>query len=358
MSSIVLVSPITFGPDPKTKGNALISSMNVSCAQADMDRSQVCTLVDELEDFFSNGCGIRTVVIHQSREPKHSRRLLQEKGGSVCVAESLSFHNIVDTDGVIQRRIVVFYPMSPLRRGELAQKQVIERIKNFAESSDAVELIDLRGYESEGKYLEGSGSLVFSPGCRYVYMAVSQHSDPDVLDTLCSPENLNIHPEKRFLLRAMDGLPHTNVLGWCGTGICAWCIVNLGFATEGDEVAFFDHLFACYSRVLELSEAEMLSFGGCAVEVPTQPVGADAHSVQYALVLSESALAALSPKNHAMLVDWYGASNIHTFYGEVLERRLGTSLPSCMAASYTHGPRQPMTTQESTCDVLHLGEAM
>lgn len=356
MSSVVLVEPIAFGPDPQTKERKLIQSMNVSNAQADMDRAQVCALVTELGAFFANDCGIHTVVIHQAREPKQYRAPLEEKGQSVCVADSLSFHNFVDTDGVIQRRIVVFYPVSPLRRGELARKQLLNQITTVAEASAAVELVDLRGYEAENKFLEGSGSLVFSPGGRFVYMAVSSRSHPEVLATLCSPENLNIPPQNRFLLRSKDGLPHTNVLGWCGAGICAWCIDNLVFDSEDDEVAFYDHLSQSYTCVLELSEKEMYGFAGSAVEVPVQPLDASAGAAHYALVISETALAALAPKNRAMLDDWYDVDNIHTFYGEVLERRCGTSLPSCIAAAYTHGSRPPQPTQQSTCALLHLGE--
>jgi hypothetical protein len=356
MSSVVLVEPIAFGPDPQTKDNKLIQSMNVSNAKADMDRAQVCTLVTELGAFFAKECGIHTAVIHQAREPKPYRGPLESKGQSVCVADSLSFHNFVDADGVIQRRIVVFYPMSPLRRCELARKQLLNQITSVAETSAAVELVDLRGYETENKFLEGSGSLVFSPGGRYVYMLASPRSHPDVLSTLCAPENLNIPPQNRFLLRSREGLPHTNVLGWCGAGICAWCIDGLVFDNEDDEVAFYDHLSQSYSCVLELSEQEMYGFAGSAIEVPVQPVGGEAGAAHYALVISETALAALSPKNRTMLDDWYSVDNIHTFYGEVLERRCGTSLPSCIAASYTHGSRPPAPTQPSTCEVLHLGE--
>ncbi|KPA82442.1 putative mitochondrial hypothetical protein [Leptomonas pyrrhocoris] len=356
MSSVLLVEPITFGPNPKTKDNALIQSMTVSNAMADMDRSRVCALVSDLSEFFESQCGIHAVVIRQASEPKLHIRPLIDKGQSVCVADNLSFHNFVDAEGVIQRRVVVFHPMSPLRRGELARKQLVDQITSVAEAGAAVEVIDLRGYEAEDKFLEGSGSLVFSPGCRYVYMAVSQRSDPEVLDTLCSRENLNIPASNRFLLRSKDGLPHTNVLGWCGHGICAWCFNNLVFETEDAETAFYDHLSQSYSCVMELSEGEMHGFAGSAVEVFMRPSGVNDGSAHNALVISESALAALSPKNRTLLNDWYDVDHIHTFYGEMLERRCGTSLPSCIALSYTHGSCPPAPEQESICEMLKLGD--
>lgn len=355
MTSVILVSPIAFGPNPKTKDNALIQSMHVGNAKADMDRSQVCALVTELESFFKVNCGIRTVIVHQSREPKLYRVPLEERGESVCLADSLSVHNVVDNNGVIQRHLVVFYPMNPLRQGELAPKQLVKHITKAAEENAAIELIDLRPFEEEGKYLEGSGSLIFSPGGRYVYMAVSQRSHPDVLEALCRPENLNIPPQNRFLLRCKSAVPHTNMLGWCGTGICAWAISSLVFDVEEEEVAFYDHLAAAYSCVLELSEAELNKFAASALEVPVQPPSESAGNAHYVLVISETALAGLTSKNRELLIDWYGEENVHIFYGEVLERRCGTSLPSCIAASYTLGSRPPLPSQPSTIEVLRLG---
>ncbi|CAM38651.1 conserved hypothetical protein [Leishmania braziliensis MHOM/BR/75/M2904] len=354
MTSVILVDPLTFGPDPKTKDNALIQSMHVSNARADMDHSQVCSLVTELETFFKVNCGISTVVVHQSREPRPYRGPLEERGESVCVADGLSIHNVVDDNGVITRRLIVFYPMNPYRQGELARKQLVNHITKAAEESATIELIDLRPFEEEGKYLEGSGSLIFSPGGRYVYMVVSPRSHPEVLEALCRPENLNIAPQNCFLLRCKSMIPHTNLLGWCGTGICAWAISSLLF-NEEEEVAFYEHLSATYSCILELSEGEMEKFAGSALEVPVQPRSASAGNAHYVLVISETALAALGSKSRELLMNWYGKENVHTFYGEVLERRCGTSLPSCIAASYTLGSRPPVPSQPSTIEVLRLG---
>ncbi|KAG5468393.1 hypothetical protein LSCM1_02373 [Leishmania martiniquensis] len=355
MSSVILVNPIAFGPNPKTKDNALIQSMHVGNTKADMDRSQVCALVTELETFFKVNCGIHTVVVHQSREPKSYRGTLEDRGESVFVADSLSVHNVVDDDGVIQRRLVVFYPMSPHRQGELARKQLLNHITKVAEESTTIELIDLRPFEAEGKYLEGSGSLIFGPGGKYVYTVISQRSHPEVLEALCLPENLNIAPQNRFLLRCKSAVPHTNLLGWCGTGICAWAISSLLFEGEEETAAFYDHLSEAYSCLLELSEDEMEKFAGSALEVLVQPRSAGAGSVHNILVISETALAGLTPKNRELLINWYGKDNVHTFYGEVLERRCGSSLPSCIAASYTLGPRPPVPTQLSTNEMLRLG---
>lgn len=357
MSSAVLVNPIAFGPAPGTKDNALIESMHVSNAKADMDRAQVCTLVTEMAAFLGGVCGVRTVVIHQSREPKPYRTPLEERGESVCVADALTLHDVVNEQGSIERRLVVFYPMSPLRQGELARQQLVNQITKVAEASAAVELIDLRPFEEEGKYLEGAGSLVFSPGGEFVYMALTQRSHPAVLDALCRPENLNIPPQNRFLLRCRSDVPHTNVLGWCGTGICAWAMSSVAFDDEEAQEAFYHHLDSAYRCVLQLSEAEMTSFAGSALEVPVQPTDGGVESTRCVLVMSDTALAGLSPKNRATLMDWYGTENVHTFYGQVLERRCGTSLPSCIAASYTIGSRPPLPTQPSTVEVLELGAA-
>lgn len=363
MTSALLVEPLSFGPNPLTKDNPLIQSLKVSNAKAEMDKAQACSVVAGISSLLSSDCGISTCVVRQSQEPKALRTVLEEKGESICIAHSLSFHDIIDDAGTIDRRIIVFYPMSPLRRAELANSQIVSAITRVADTNDMVELIDLRPFEGDSKYLEGTGSLVFSTTCRFVYMLHSARSHPDVLDVLCSPENLNIPVKNRFLFhcnlpgRVIDMLPHTSVLGWCGNGICAWALSSIYFDTEEEQQAFYEHLAQEYRCVLDLSPNELYGFSGNALEVPQWVAGADEPTM--CLMISDSAFAALTAENRKKLVDWYGGRNIRTLYGEVVERRCGTSLQSCVALSYTMGsvPIDPKETPTVEYLQLHQNRA-
>lgn len=350
MSSALFVYPLRFFSNNKGHPNPLRGNVtHVSATVESLDTNNVCSLVTEISDkLIANGIDAKCSTAKLEKKCTHF--IYEAKGEAVLAAHTMSFHNFVNESGAITRRLVVLYPCSPFRQGELPKKQIEEPL--MRDESD-VEIVDLRGFEKSNLYLEGTASLVFSACGKYVYMARSSRSSEEVLDVLCSPENLNIPPENRFIFEAF--LPSkngpvraelTNVLGWCGWGICAWCLDFLKFDTPAEQERFYTHLEQSYEVVVELTPRELMNFAGTAFEV-TSPDG------KCSLFLPETARKALSIESFKALKAWYG-DNIVQVFAEVLERRCGCGVPSTMIASKTHGPVPPSRNQVSTLKILDI----
>lgn len=350
MSSALFVHPYRFFSNPKGYPNPLRSNItNVSATVESLDTNNICNLVCEISDKLISH-GIDSKISSLKIEKKCNRYLYEAKGEAVLAAHTMSVHNFVDEHGIITRRMVVLYPCSPFRQNELAKKQVEGPL--LQDESD-VEIVDLRGFEKSNLFLEGTASLVFSACGKYVYMVRSSHSSEKVLDVLCSPENLNIPPENRFVFDASIPcktgsvkVEFTNVLGWCGWGICAWCLDLMKFDSPQEQERFYSHLENSYEVVVELTPKEVLNFAGTAFEV-TSPRG------HCTLFLPETARKALSIENHKAITAWYG-ENVTQVFAETLERRCGTGVPSLMIASKTHGSVPPNPNQTSTLAVLNI----
>lgn len=93
-------------------------------------------------------------------------------------------------------------------------------------------------------------------------MSRSSRTDDGIFQIVCNEENLNIPPKNRFVFRsALPGknggenvVYHTNVIGWCGKGICAWGLDFMQFDNEGEKEAFYHHLEEEYECVIKLSK--------------------------------------------------------------------------------------------------------
>lgn len=355
------IQPTCFGVDPKCKDNALVLTKNVSVAQSSTDDVQTFALLQEIQDRLQKE-EIECLNIPLRAEPRPFQYLYENSGEGLFARDAVSFHYETDDEGKITRRVVVLYPLNPHRQHCLPKRHLLDRIESAIDDGAEVDLIDLRGFEEEKQYLEGNGAVVFSADSKFAYMARSNRSSERILDILCSEENLNIPKSNRFVFdtsfpaaaHSVFKTPivthHTDILGWCGRGICAWATECMKFATPEEGAAFEEHLIKNYDRVLHLSPAEAAAFAGNAAEVVLPNTGCPA------ILISLMALEALSVKNKRLLLAHYGESNVLTFYGEVIERRGGTSIASCVVLPHVRGNVLPNRHQTSTLELLEVGK--
>lgn len=72
------------------------------------------------------------------------------------------------------------------------------------------------------------------------------------------------------------------------------------------------------------------------------------------LCMSDTAQKNLHFKTRRRLEEWYGASNLLTFYGEVVERRTGGSIRCLMCLSITHGDAIPSAGEHSIFEIANI----
>jgi len=224
---------------------------------------------------------------------------LASEGVAVCVVDDtplppkpdavfpnnwVSFHE----DGT-----VVLYPLAAVSRRPERRAEVV----NAACEQLGFGLrrtLDLTHHERDGRFLEGTGSLVLDRPAHRAYACRSPRTDPELARRWARELDYEL---LLFDARGPDGTPayHTNVVLWIGThcsGVCAEAIA------PGDRERVLAALGAGGRDVVSLSMAAMAAFAGNMLEVGTWDEALGDATV---LVMSARARAVLAPSTLARL---------------------------------------------------------
>jgi hypothetical protein len=251
---------------------------------------------------------------------------LAAEGVTVCVAEDseppkpdavfpnnwVSFH----ADGT-----VVLYPMqAPSRRAErsAAILEQVERDTGFR----VRRTVDLTHHEKEGRFLEGTGSLVLDHVARVAYACRSPRTDESVAREWAAELDYSL---ELFDARDASGasIYHTNVVMCVGS---RFAVVAFDSMAAADRARVAERLTASGRDVVAITDAEMNAFAGNVLEVGSW----DEHLGDFRiLVMSRTARRALAPEKLARL----GASvdSVLAAPVDVIERHGGGSV-RCMLA--------------------------
>lgn len=181
---------------------------------------------------------------------------------------------------------VVLYPMlAPNRRPE-RRREFIDLVAE--RTGFTVERwVDLSGAEHEGRYLEGTGSLVLDRVHRIAYACRSPRTDPGLVDLWCA--EFGYEP---LVFDATDaaGRPyyHTNVMLSIGT---AFAVVAAESIDAADRARVLDSLAESGREVIEIDRRAVAAFAGNVLELGSWD---EALGDVRVLAMSTSARAALA----------------------------------------------------------------
>lgn len=266
MTHLCLVEPAAFGFNAETAATNRFQKNHALPDAASAARDESAALAMQLR-----AARIGVCVAPDSLSPA--------KPDAIFPNNWVSFHE----DGT-----VVLYPMqSPLRRAE-RREAVIDCVKQqlgFVESRR----IDLTAHELQGRFLEGTGSLVLDHRGRIAYVCRSPRTDESLVREWC--QQMHYEP---FLFDATtrDGTPvyHTNVLLWIGANIAG---LGLEWVQAPQREALVEKLRSPGRDLLLLDDAQLHAFAGNMLEV--QAAGA------LHLVMSSSAASSLAADQLAQL---------------------------------------------------------
>jgi hypothetical protein len=226
-------------------------------------------------------------------------RALESEGVCVCVVEDtpappkpdaifpnnwVSFH----ADGT-----VVLYPMHAENRRLERRREVVDAVAERT-GFKVAKLVDLTHHEKQGRYLEGTGSLVLDHVNRVAYASLSPRTDPDVVKEWSSA--LGYEP---MLFTSLDraGKPiyHTNVLLCIGERAT---VAGTGAIVPADRARVLERLRASGREVIEIGLGEIERFAGNMLELASWD---EALGDCRVLVMSASARHALKPEAFARL---------------------------------------------------------
>jgi hypothetical protein len=116
--------------------------------------------------------------------------------------------------------------------------------------------IDLTGHEAEGRFLEGTGSLVLDRPRRRAYACVSQRTD---LAVIAAFDRLAGYSTLTFTASGADGFPlyHTNVMMSLGTRFAIVCVESVA---AHERRRLLDDLEMGGRVVIEVTRGQMMSF--------------------------------------------------------------------------------------------------
>ena len=257
----MMVRPASFAHNPHTAHtNRFQHQVEHSADLEHQARTEFDAAVRRLTD-----TGIRVCVVDDTAAP--------DKPDALFPNNWISFHR----DGTI-----VLYPMLATnrrceRRPEIPQ--MVEQQLGFRRRG----MIDLSGYEQEGRFLEGTGSLVLDHVQRVAYASRSARTD----ESLVRLWSRKMQYEPLLFDAVSDGMPiyHTNVVLSIGT---SWAVVCGACIADADRERVLTRLRQDRD-LIEIPAAVMGQFGANILELQA---GGPGPSGQRVLALSERAASA------------------------------------------------------------------
>jgi len=257
---------------------------------------------DGRHQHFPASAGLRGAAEAGTRARAEFERLAQALGSegiSVCAVDDtaqpakpdavfpnnwLSFH----VDGTL-----VLYPMhSPSRRLERRPEVIDAAVKRL--DFKVSHLVDLTHHERQGKFLEGTGSLVLDHAERVAYACTSARTHPELV-----AEWARELKYEAVIFQATDraGAPlyHTNVMMCIGERAV---VIGSGAIAPGDRDRVLTRLRASDREIIEIGHDEIAAFAGNMLELGTWD---EALGDARVLVMSDTARRALTPELFAQL---------------------------------------------------------
>ncbi|MEZ0542124.1 citrulline utilization hydrolase CtlX [Fibrella arboris] len=296
-SRLLMIRPVRFGFNEQTAdSNAFqdpsLANQPFERAQADAQR-EFDEMVRQLR-----ASGVDVMVYNDTPEP--------HTPDSIFPNNWVSFH----FSGT-----VVLYPMQAENRRAERRQDIIDEL---AQRFHVAKLVDLTAFENEGKYLEGTGSLVLDRMSRVAFACLSPRTHPDVLAEFSRQTGY-----RTVFFNAVDqagqAVYHTNVLMSIGDSfavVCLQAIQNLD-----DRLMVRQELERLGKRVIEITLEQMNAFAGNILLVQTT-------RGQKLLIMSKQAHQSLTDKQIDVLDDY---ATIQTFDLATIEANGGGSARCMMA---------------------------
>ena len=265
---ILLVRPVSSAYNPET------ATSNAFQREVDVDPMTAVRRAQHEFDAFAEGlrnAGIDVIVVDDTDSPA--------KPDAVFPNNWVTFH----ADGR-----VILYPMfAPSRRTE-RRKDILELLKRRFVIG---EVIDLSGYEKEGRFLEGTGSMVLDHVHHVAYAGISARTDEGLFLRVC--ELLSYRP---VVFHAFDAhgreIYHTNVMMCIGDGFCIVCLASIADGAERSRVE--SSLRESSLELVDITFGQMAHFAGNMLAVKSR-------TGESLLVCSRQAAESLAAEQRATL---------------------------------------------------------
>lgn len=214
---VLMVSPDDFGFNAQTaESNAFQNKQENPSEITQTALKEFSAMVEQLQQ-----AGVRVIVLPSRRDVRTPDAVFPNNWFSV--------HRSPDGS-----RTLVLYPMlAPNRRAERQRDLLKSRLQEQGLAIDRI--VDLSSYESDGKFLEGTGSMVLDREHGVTFAVLSPRTNREVVDDFC--RQLGYRPVT-FHSRDTKGtaIYHTNVVMSVGSEFAVICLESIRDAQERNAV--------------------------------------------------------------------------------------------------------------------------
>ena len=261
---ILMVRPANFGFNEETAESNAFQRNDASLSIPEIKRKAVEEFDNFVNQLRSNGVDV--IVAEDSADPI--------KSDAVFPNNWVTFH---------QNGTVITYPMQAfVRRFERDQK-ILDMI---ADRFDIQAIFNFETYEDQGKYLEGTGSMILDRVNQIVYACLSPRTDAELLDKFCK-----LTKYRKAIFHSTDqigkAIYHTNVMMALGETFVVICLDTIKDNRELDRLRRF--FFETEKEIIEISMDQMQAFAGNMLQIR------NAQNETF-LVMSEQAYQSLQPE--------------------------------------------------------------
>ena len=263
-----MVRPAAFGFNTQTAANNYFQS-NPAISSDEIQQNALIEFDNMVQTLRSHD--ITVLVIEDSKEPP--------KPDAIFPNNWLS----TSPDGIVS----VFPMYAPNRRTEkrdeileqLARQFIIRDVQDWSE------------YEAEGRFLEGTGSMVINYDNKMIYACMSERTSLPVLEKYAAANN---YQAIAFLATDKNGMPvyHTNVMMALGEDFCVLC--EEAIEEEWELIAVRQLLESTGHSIIAITREQMHQFAGNMLQVKN-------NNNEKFLVMSQTAFNALRKEQKQML---------------------------------------------------------
>ena len=263
-----MVRPAAFGFNAETAANNYFQS-NPDIGKEELQQKALLEFDNMVQTLRSHA--INVVVIEDTKEPA--------KPDAIFPNNWLS----TSPDGN-----VFVYPMyAPNRRIEKRDEILQQLTKEFV----VKDLQDWSEYEAEGRFLEGTGSMIIDYENKMIYACVSERTSLSVLEKYATTNGFQAIV---FLATDKNGMPvyHTNVMMALGENFCVLC--EEAIEEEWELIAVRQLLESTHHTIIAITREQMHQFAGNMLQVKN-------NNGEKFLIMSQTAFNSLRKEQKEML---------------------------------------------------------
>ena len=268
-----MVRPAAFGFNAETAANNYFQS-KPGIANEELQKKALKEFDGMVETLRNRG--IDVVIIEDTKEPV--------KPDAIFPNNWLS----TSPDGIVS----VFPMFAPNRRIEKRE----EILKQIANDFLVKDLQDWSEFEVEGRFLEGTGSMIIDHDNKMIYACASERTSPAVLEKYAAANGFQAIV---FLATDQEGRPiyHTNVMMTLGEGFCILC--EEAIEEEWELIAIRQLLESTGHAIISINRDQVNCFAGNMLQVKNSPSASSGE--EKFLVMSQTAYDCLRKEQKEML---------------------------------------------------------